>query len=115
MSDAGVSTITPLGTVSAGVIAVVDEAGVVTVDGEAWSLDWWIGAEDRWHRPGEEPTVRQASVGNAPITETSLRVPGGDVRHRAYAVQATGPGWTGPAVVVEVENRSGVPVALAWV
>ena len=41
----------PLGTVDAAVVADVDAAGLVQRRGATWSLDWWIGAEDRWHHP----------------------------------------------------------------
>ena len=34
--------------------------------GRGWSLDWWIGAEDRWHLPAEEAAVRQQLVGRQP-------------------------------------------------
>lgn len=106
---------TPLGTVDAGVLASVDAAGSVRIGELAWSLDWWIGAEDRWHHPSREVTVRQRALDAAPVVETALRVPGGDVVHRAYGVQASAGAWRGPAVVVEVENRTAVPVALALV
>src|SRR5690606_17689080 len=55
--------------------------------------------------------VRQRRVDHAPVVETILRVPGGEAVHRCYAVQAS----SGPAVVVEVENRTPVPFALALV
>ena len=29
------------------------------VVGESWTLDWWIGADDRWRVPAREPAVRQ--------------------------------------------------------
>ena len=53
----------------------------------AWSLDWWIGAEDRWHVPAREAAVRQALVGNSPVVETRVRVPSGDAVHRVYAAR----------------------------
>ncbi|UDY37016.1 hypothetical protein [Dermatobacter hominis] len=106
---------TPLGTLDSGVLAHVDEAGSVQLLGSRWSLDWWVGAEDRWHHPSREASVRQRTVGDAPVVETALRVPGGDVVARAYGVQAHAGDWRGPAVVVEVENRTAVPVALAVV
>src|SRR5439155_879676 len=31
--------------------AAVDPRGLVTPWAGGWSLDWWIGAEDRWHLP----------------------------------------------------------------
>ena len=75
-----------------------------------WSLDWWIGAEDRWHLPATEASIRQTLLGGAPVTETAMRVPGGDAIHRAYAVRV---GDGRDVVVVEVENRSHVPFAVA--
>lgn len=106
---------TPIGTLDDGVLAQVDQAGAVQLSGATWSLDWWVGAEDRWHHPSREASVRQHSLGAAPVVETALRVPGGDVVARAYGVQATAGDWRGSAVVVEVENRTAVPVALAFV
>jgi hypothetical protein len=106
---------TPLGTLDSGVLAHVDEAGSVQLLGAGWSLDWWVGAEDRWHHPSREASVRQRSLGDAPVVETALRVPGGDVVARAFGMQAHAGDWRGPGVVVEVENRTAVPVALAVV
>lgn len=88
----------------------VDPAGRVAVAGAGWFLDWWVGAEDRWHLPAEEAAVRQHLVGSSPVVETRVRVPGGDAVSRAY-------GARGPAgedlLVIEVANDSTVPVALA--
>lgn len=105
---------TPVGTLDAGVLAEVDGGGAVRLSGASWSLDWWIGAEDRWHHPSEEAAVRQQCVGSAPIVETAMRVPGGDVLCRSFGVVARAGEWNGPAIVVEVENLSSVPVALAF-
>lgn len=115
---------TPLGTVDAAAIADVDPAGLVQLRGASWSLDWWVGAEDRWHHPAVEPTVRQRAIGSLPVIETVMRVPGGDVVHRCFGVRATadasqggedGQVWDDSAVVVEIENQTSVPVALAIV
>lgn len=107
--------VTPVGTLDAGVLADVDAAGAVQVRGALWSLDWWVGAEDRWHHPAREASVRQRVVDASPVVETLLRVPGGDVVTRTYGVQASAGRWRGPSVVVEVENSTAVPVALAFV
>jgi len=96
--------------------AIVDPRGLVTPWLDGWSLDWWIGAEDGWHVPSREAPsrVRQRLIAAAPVVETELRVPGGHAVHRAYAC------YTGLAgdeesemVVVEIENRSPVPFAVA--
>ncbi len=94
-----------LATLTSGPLAVVDPGGAVHPLGSAWSLDWAVGAEDRWHRPAVETTVRQRVVSHAPVVETACKVPSGDAVTRAYAV-ATG---SGDAVVVEIENESPVP------
>ena len=75
-----------------------------------WSLDWWIGADDRWHIPSREVAVRQQRLDASPVIETAMRIPGGDAVHRAYAVQEREPGrWS----IVEIENRTSIPFAVA--
>jgi hypothetical protein len=97
-----------VGTVASPVATPVDPAGLVV--GEGWSLDWWVGADDRWRLPAHEPSVRQSLLLDAPVVETVVRIPGGDVAHRAYGVRSprpVGDEW----VVVEIENRTSVPFA----
>jgi hypothetical protein len=74
------------------------------------ALDWWVAADDRWHVPGDEPSRRQHRLRGAPVVETAIGVPSGDVVHRAYAV----PVGSHTAVVIELENRSRLPVAVAF-
>ncbi len=110
---------TPLGTVDAAAIGDVDPAGAVQPRGARWSLDWWVGAEDRWHHPSVEAAVRQQELEHTPVIETAMRVPGGDVVHRVAGVRATSDGahglWDDSALLVEIENLTSVPVALALV
>ncbi len=94
--------------------AVVDPRGLVSPSHDGWSLDWWIGAEDRWHVPAEEANVRQSLLGDSPVVETRMRVPGGDVIQRVYAMQATAGDGGDELIVVEVENDTPVPVAVAF-
>jgi hypothetical protein len=75
-------------------------------DGSA-ALDWFVAADDRWHRPAEEPTVRQQRVNDSAVVRTRVRVPTGDVVHTVYTVAA---GFT----VIEVLNESTMPVAVAF-
>src|SRR4051794_5497758 len=79
---------TPIGTVGSGRTGSVDRWGVLTPRDAGWSLEWWIGADDRWHRPEQEVTVRQSLLDATPVVETSVRVPGGDAVHRAYGAVA---------------------------
>ena len=90
-----------------GPAGTVDPAGLVTPRPGGWSIDWWVGADDRWRLPSREPAVRQSRVGSTPVVETVLRVPGGDAVHRCFGL----PGF----LVIEVENRSPSPFALALV
>ena len=93
--------------------AVVDPRGLVCPWFDGWSLDWWVGAEDKWHVPSRSASVRQTLVGDSPVVETRMRVPGGDIIHRTYAMRSTADDGARDLVVVEVENDSAVPVALA--
>jgi len=89
--------------------AIVDPRGLVTPWFDGWSLDWWIGADDRWHLPSREVAVRQRLIDDMPVVETAMRVPGGDAVHRVFGVQ----GGEHGLVVVEIENRSRLPFAVA--
>jgi hypothetical protein len=100
---------TLLGTRAGRGLAAVDPRGLVTPVPGGWSLDWWVGADDRWHLPSREVAVRQRSVDGTPVVETAMRVPGGDVVATAWAAQAPG----AEVVVVEIANATPVPVALA--
>lgn len=107
---------TRIGTIGSSAEPLVDGRGRVTPGGHGdWLLDWWVGADDRWHLPADEAAVRQGLLGHAPVVETRLRVPGGDAVHRAYGVRGVGAGGGQEYVVVEVENDSPVPFALALV
>ena len=78
---------------------------------EEITLDWWIGGDDRWYRPDTEITTRQHLIRNAPIVQTSVRVPSGDAILTTFgAVQGQR-----ELAVCDVENRSKVPFALALV
>ena len=61
----------------------VDTAGGVSDLGPVLAVDWWVGAEDRWHRASVEHAVRQSLAEDQITIETRLRVPGGDIVARA--------------------------------
>jgi hypothetical protein len=103
---------TLVGNLDSRVRVPVDPAGRVAIPGQGWVLDWWIGAEDRWHRPVREAAVRQELLGASPVVQTRVRIPSGDATARAYA--ARGPKGE-DLLVLEVQNDSKVPVALALV
>ena len=89
--------------------ADVTTAGtVVPWDGSS-PLAWHVAADDRWHSPAAEATVRQQRVSGAPVFETRVRVPGGDAVQRVWSVADAG-GLT----LVEVANDSPLPIACAF-
>lgn len=90
--------------------ADVDGAHTVAPVDAGWALEWWVGADDRWHVPRDEAAVRQRRLGGAPVVETSMRVPGGDAVARTFGV-----GGDPEGMLVEIENASAAPFALALV
>src|SRR6476619_2646776 len=89
-----------LGVLGQGALATVDDRGAVAT--AELTLDWWVGAHDRWHVPADEASARRRRLGAAPVWETTVRVPRGEVAQRAYGVAAGG----GAVVAVDIENRS---------
>lgn len=75
-------------------------------DTDTTPLRWYIAADDRWHVPEQEAAVRQTRIDGTPVVETRVRIPSGDAVHRVWA---TGDGIT----VVEIENDSAMPIAVA--
>lgn len=90
--------------------AVLDPRGVLAPVEDQWTLDWWIGADDRWRAPAREPAVRQTFLGGTPVAETRVRVPSGDAVLRTYAI-----GGRGDVVVSEIENASPAAFIAAFV
>ncbi len=100
-----------LGTIGAGGRAKVDRRGVMTPEGATWSLDWWVGAEDRWHVASGAALVRQSLLESTPVVLSAMRLPGGEIEQRAWCVVD---GSTGsPVLVVAFHNATSIPVALA--
>jgi hypothetical protein len=99
-----------VGVLGAPAVAYVDERGELSFDG--CTLSWLVGAEDRWHDPRGDAAVRQQRALPAPAYETRMRVPSGDAVHRVYGAL----GRNGArALVVEIENASPAPFAIALV
>jgi hypothetical protein len=89
--------------------ASVTPFGAIEPWDDARPLNWFVAADDRWHVPAAEPAVRQQRIEGTAAVETRLRVPNGDVVQRVYSVADAG-GLT----VVEFENESTMPVAIAF-
>jgi hypothetical protein len=92
--------------------ATVDDRGLVAPRAAGWRLEWWIGAEDRWHLPAREAAVRQQLVDGMPVVQTAMRVPSGDAVQRVYGAPA---GDVGEVAVVEIANESPAPFVAALV
>lgn len=87
---------------------VVTEYGSLQPSDGSAELDWFIAADDRWYIPRTETTTRQKWYAGFPVCETRVRIPGGDMVQRVYAVADLG-GMT----VMEFENDSPMPVVVA--
>ncbi len=111
-SDTLIDADTLVGVTGAACRALVSPCGdVIPLRGLAddVALQWYIAAEDRWHVPAGEPAIRQHRIEGAPVTETRLKVPEGDAVQRVWSVPDAG-GLT----VIEVENQSALPFAVAF-
>lgn len=105
---------TRLGTLDGPGEPIVDARGVLQVAPGLPGIDWWIAGDDRWYFPSTEKTVRQSLMHNTPVVETRMRVKGGDVCLRSYAVTVPTSVDVAEVVVLEVENTTGVPCGVAF-
>lgn len=72
-------------------------------------LRWFVAAEDRWHDPEADPTVRQELLDGTPVTVTRLRVPGGDI---VQSIRSVPDGGGHTVVTFDNESQSAVAVVL---
>ncbi len=89
--------------------ATVTSWGAVEPWDGSGAIDWFVAADDRWHRPQHETSTRQTLVDGTPVVETKVRIPSGDVVQRVYSV-ADGGGLT----LIGVTNESPLPIAVAF-
>lgn len=89
--------------------AEVDAWGdVVPADPRETPWRWAVAADDRWHEG--QGAVRRRRIDGAPVFETRVRVPSGDVVHTVWAATDR----SGRAVVVmQFENDSPLPVVVS--
>jgi hypothetical protein len=99
-----------IGTLGSAARARVDGGGAIELP-NGITVSWWIGAEDRWHVPSQDITVRQSLVAHAPVPRVAVRVPGGDLVTTVAAVQQ----GQRELIVLDVANQGAVPVAVAFV
>ena len=101
-----------LGVVGRPAEASVGPGSAIRLDRVGATVRWWVSSEERWHEPTGEASVRQRLVDGMPVVETVIRVPGGDIVATASGVTAPGGRCD---VALEVENRTAVPVGIAFV
>lgn len=89
--------------------ATVTEWGAIEPWDGSSTVDWFIAADDRWHRPQHEAATRQITIEGTPVVETRVRIPSGDAVQRVYSVADSG-GLT----IIEVSNESTLPMAVAF-
>ncbi len=91
--------------------ADVGNGGIIRLSYPAVQIEFWVGADDRWHIPATAITARQSLVGDAPVIRTSVRVPGGDATLVTYTIRQ----GRHDLLVTDVANESAVPFAIAIV
>jgi hypothetical protein len=84
----------------------VDRFGAITAPASTLLIDWCVIGEDSFHDPRVAPTLRQLPCDGA-VVDTALRIVGGDVLQRVYAV--------GGDTIVEFENATPAACAVALV
>ena len=98
-----------VGSIGAGDVHEVSPNGQIGSLGFPPMLHWGVRADDRWHIAKDERAIRQGIAGDEVSVETRLRVPGGDIVHRANSTTYK----NSSVVIVEIENQTPLPVALA--
>jgi hypothetical protein len=89
--------------------ASVDDVGRIELTNGTPVLEWHVADEKRWHSASDPAEgLRQSVLAGTPVVETRMRVQGGDVVQRVWAVADHG-----GLVVVEFENDSPASVAVA--
>jgi len=89
--------------------AFVDGVGRIGLTDGTAVLDWHVADEKRWHSAADPAEgLRQSVLAGTPVVETRMRVAGGDVVQRTWAVADHG-----GLVVIEFENDSPTSVAVA--
>ena len=99
-----------IGDLSGPVARISKEGAVATLDG-SWRIEWGVLAGPEWKRAADEKAVRQGRVDDAPVYETWMRVPGGDVIQRVGVLND----GQGQALLIEYENASPNAVVVATV
>ena len=104
------TAVTVFGTLADGVVGSADGAGLLRLDTAGIEIEWWVGADDGWKIPARDG-VDTERLGCAPAFGAHVRVPGGELVMRAYAVATSGP----PVVVADAENASPAAAVVAWI
>jgi hypothetical protein len=87
--------------------ATISKWGAVEPWDGSTVVDWFVAADDRWHRPEVETSTRQTRLDGTPVVETRVRIPGGEAQ-RASVADAGG------LTVIEVTNESSLLIVAAF-
>ena len=98
-----------IGSIGVEPVHSVSSNGGIELLGSGYLVHWGVRADDRWHIARDEQAVRQIVAEDGVSIETRLRVPGGDIVHRASST----PYRNTSLVIVEIENETPLPVAIA--
>ena len=98
-----------IGSIGVEPVHSVSSNGGIEPLGSGCLVHWGVRADDRWHIARDEQAVRQIVAEDGVSIETRLRVPGGDIVHRASST----PYRNTSLVIVEIENETPLPVAIA--
>ena len=99
-----------IGSIGVGPVHTVSSNGGIEPLGSGPLVHWGVRADDRWHIARDERAVRQIVAEDGVSIETRLRIPGGDIVHRASST----PYKNTSLVIVEIENETPLPVAIAF-
>ncbi len=94
-----------------GPVARISAKGDIATLDRSWRIEWAVLAGTDWKRASDEAAVRQGRVDDAPVYETWMRVPGGDVIQRVGVLND----GSGRALLVEYENASPNAVVVATI
>ncbi len=94
-----------------GPTAIVGSNGTLGALDGSWRFEWGAGADDRWHLAHDEADVHQTRIDDAPVFETAMRVPGGEVICRV----GSGTDGRSRSLTIDFANASPGGVALGCV
>ena len=66
--------------IDSGYAGKVDSSGTFCPPSGDYQIEWWVGEEDRWHKPKSATVYTHRRVGSAPILKPNLLPPQGQLQ-----------------------------------